>query len=235
MATAAVALPTPTQQRIAPIWHTAGLLLLLAVPIIAGIYRRPENYASHTVAFWRFSIPALIYEWCLAGYVCWGLRRGGTTTLRQLIGGSWARKRDVFRDLALGIGFLVIAMLCVGLMIRLLGGVQAKGINMILPRGLVEMVMWLLLAVTAGFVEELVYRGYLQTQLARLGIPMALAVVAQAAIFGAGHSYQGMKMVVTITVFGIFAGAVAIWRRSLRPNMFGHAMMDILAALARWA
>jgi hypothetical protein len=196
-----------SNQRIAPMWHTVGLLLLVAFPIIVGVYRRPENFPNH--AFWRFSIPALVYEWCLAAYVVWGLRRGRTTTLRQLVGGRWNRVLDFFRDLALGIGFLIVAMPCMALVIRLLGGAQAKGISVILPRGLGEMAVWF--------------------------VPTSLAIVFQAAIFGAGHTYEGMKMVVAITVFGILAGALAVWRRSLRPNMIGHAMMDILAALVQRA
>jgi membrane protease YdiL (CAAX protease family) len=129
----------------------------------------------------------------------------------------------------------VASVICLSLVIHLLGPGHAKAINVILPQGGREMAAWVVISLTAGFVEELVYRGYLQTQFARLGMPVALAIVTQAVIFGAGHTYEGWSKAIAITVFGVLAGAMAAWRRSLRPNMIGHAMMDLLAALTRTA
>jgi membrane protease YdiL (CAAX protease family) len=121
------------------------------------------------------------------------------------------------------------------MIIKLLGPIHAKAINVILPQSGRELAVWVVISLTAGFVEELVYRGYLQAQFARFGMPVALAILTQAVIFGAGHAYEGWQKAVAITGFAIFAGAVAAWRRSLRPNMMGHAMMDLLAAVTRTA
>jgi membrane protease YdiL (CAAX protease family) len=156
-------------------------------------------------------------------------------SLRELIGGRWARATDFFRDLGLAVGFLVAGVLCMSMIIKLLGPIHAKAINVILPQSGRELAVWVVISLTAGFVEELVYRGYLQAQFARFGMPVALAILTQAVIFGAGHAYEGWQKAVAITGFAIFAGAVAAWRRSLRPNMMGHAMMDLLAAVTRTA
>jgi hypothetical protein len=237
----AAAAPVPIQQqRIAPVWHTIGLLILLSVPIVRGIYQQSlggpnsQIFSNHSQVFLRFYIPVLIYEWALAAYVYWGIRRGGTT-LRELIGGRWARATDFFRDFGLAVGFLVAGVLCMSMIIKLLGPIHAKAINVILPQGARELAVWAVISLTAGFVEELVYRGYLQTQFSRFGMPVALAILTQAIIFGAGHAYEGWQKAVAITFFAIFAGIVAAWRRSLRPNMMGHAMMDLLAAVTRTA
>jgi hypothetical protein len=45
--------------------------------------------------------------------------------------------------------------------------------------------VWIVISVPAGFVEESVYRGYLQMQFAGFGMPVALAILAQAVIFAA--------------------------------------------------
>jgi hypothetical protein len=237
----AAAAPVPIQQqRIASVWHTIGLLILLSVPIVRGIYQQSlggpnsQIFSNHSQVFLRFYIPVLIYEWVLAVYVYWGIRRGGTT-LRELIGGRWARATDFFRDFGLAVGFLVAGVLCMSMIIKLLGPIHAKAINVILPQGGRELAVWAVISLTAGFVEELVYRGYLQTQFSRFGMPVALAILTQAIIFGAGHAYEGWQKAVAITFFAIFAGIVAAWRRSLRPNMMGHAMMDLLAAVTRTA
>jgi len=237
----AAAAPVPIQQqRIASVWHTIGLLILLSVPIVRGIYQQSlggpnsQIFSNHSQVFLRFYIPVLIYEWVLAAYVYWGIRRG-KTTLRELIGGRWARATDFFRDFGLAVGFLVAGVLCMSMIIKLLGPIHAKAINVILPQGGRELAVWAVISLTAGFVEELVYRGYLQTQFSRFGMPVALAILTQAIIFGAGHVYEGWQKAVAITFFAIFAGIVAAWRRSLRPNMMGHAMMDLLAAVTRTA
>jgi membrane protease YdiL (CAAX protease family) len=240
MTAAAASVPVHDQRYIAPIWHTIGLLILLSVPIVRGIYQQSfgspnsQIFSSHSQVFVRFYIPVLIYEWVLAAYVYWGIRRSGMT-VRELIGGRWARATDLLRDLGLGIGFLVAGVLCMSVIIHLLGPGHAKAINVILPQGGRELAVWVVISLTAGFVEELVYRGYLQTQFSRFGMPVALAIMTQAVIFGAGHAYEGWQKAVAITFFAIFAGVVAVWRRSLRPNMIGHAMMDLLAAVTRTA
>jgi membrane protease YdiL (CAAX protease family) len=54
----------------------------------------------------------------------------------------------------------------------------------------------------------------------------------QAVCFGIAHSYQGVKSIVTITVYGALFGLLAIYRNSLRPGMIQHAMQDSFAGLA---
>jgi uncharacterized protein len=238
--TAAAASVPIRPQRVAPIWHTIGLLILLAVPVVRGISQQSlgspnsQIFSSHSQVFVRFYIPVLIYEWVLAAYVYWGIRRSGMT-LRELIGGRWTRTTDFFRDFGLAVGFLVAGVLVMSMIIKLLGPIHAKAINVILPLGGREVAVWVVISLTAGFVEELVYRGYLQSQFSRFGMPAGLAILTQAIIFGAGHAYEGWQKAVAITCFAIFAGVVAAWRRSLRPNMMGHAMMDLLAAVTHTA
>ena len=239
MATAAIPIQR-TNRRIAPVWHTVGLLFLVSLPIVRGVYQQlhggpnSQIFASHSQVFLRFYVPVLVFEWALAAYVYWGIRRNGMQ-LRELIGGRWSRAADIFRDLGLGITFLFASLVCLSLVIHVLGPGHSKAINVILPRGAAEMAVWIVISLTAGFVEELVYRGYLQQQFVGFGMPLWSAILAQALIFGAGHAYEGRSHAIAITAFGAVAGVMATWRRSLRPNMVGHALMDILAALLHTA
>ena len=237
MTTAAASVPSRERQLIAPLWHTLGLLLMMAVPIGRGIMQQhgasgPQVFASHSQVFLRFYVPVLVLEWLGVAYVWWGIRINGVS-LRELIGGRWSSAWDFLRDLFLGIVFLLAGMAAIGIMQHVLGPTHAKGIGIVLPQTPVEYVFWILISLTAGFVEELLYRGYLQTQFTRLGLPMALSIVLQAVVFGAGHSWEGFQRAASITVFALIAGAMAAWRRSLRPNMIGHAAMDILAAVVK--
>jgi len=90
----------------------------------------------------------------------------------------------------------------------------------------------LLLALTAGFCEEIVFRGYLQRQFSTFtGAPYA-GVVVQGFIFGAAHGYQGVKYMLLIAVYGCMFGVLALLRRSLRPGIIAHFLQDGIVGLA---
>jgi membrane protease YdiL (CAAX protease family) len=102
---------------------------------------------------------------------------------------------------------------------------------MLAPSSVPEMIMWVILAATAGFCEEFIFRGYLQKQFRAITGSDVAAVAMQAVCFGIAHSYQGVKSMVTITVYGALFGILAIYRKSLRPGMIQHTMQDSFSGL----
>jgi uncharacterized protein len=175
-----------------------------------------------------FYVPVLILEWLLVWFIWAGRRRRGVT-LKSLIGERWSNGKDFTVDLVLALA-ICLAMLGVGAALaKLLPASTAKGLSVILPQGLFEMVVWLFVSVTAGFVEELVYRGYLLTQFERMGLRPAWAIVVQACVFSEGHVYEGRNSVIVITAYALLFGIIAAWRKSLRPGMVGHAIFDAAA------
>lgn len=85
---------------------------------------------------------------------------------------------------------------------------------------------------SAGFGEELIARGFLLDRFSRL-FGTSMAVVAQAAVFGLAHSYQGLTGVVTIFVLALVFGAVYIKSgRNLWPVIAAHGLMDSLGVTA---
>lgn len=84
------------------------------------------------------------------------------------------------------------------------------------------------ISLAAGFGEELVYRGLLQTGLSRR-MPMAVAILVQALVFGFAHSGYGTWIHVLMpTLFGLFAGLVA-WRFGLWAAIVLHVLVDVVA------
>ncbi len=223
------------RKLLAPLWHTLGLLFLLAVPLVSGVYLQLRGgssrplLAEHSSFF--FIVQALIYEFLLISYTYWGLRKGGER-LQDLIGGRWRSWTGPLVDVGLGLAFLLVFQIAVQVLVRIIGA-DAKSLASILPDTPTEKLLWVLLSVTAGFVEEVVLRGYLQLQIVRLGAPTAIAILAQSVIFGAGHFYEGPRSVLVISIFGMFAGLLATWRKSLRPGIVGHALTDLLVLLQR--
>jgi len=112
------------------------------------------------------------------------------------------------------------------------GGATPGSVQILLVRRAADIPLWILLSLSAGFVEELVFRGYLQAQLgALLGNPW-LGVAAQAILFGVTHGYQGGALVLKIAVLGLIFGIAALLRRSLIPGMIAHAATDLIGGLA---
>lgn len=81
-------------------------------------------------------------------------------------------------------------------------------------------------------VEETFYRGYLGRALVpRLG--RAGAIVAQAVLFTLHpvHWSQGLPALFSILGFGLLAGALVEWRRSLWPAWGAHGLANLIALL----
>jgi membrane protease YdiL (CAAX protease family) len=109
----------------------------------------------------------------------------------------------------------------------LLGSSNTANVTAMLPRNSVQIVLWCMVSCTAGFCEEVLYRGYLQHQFAAWTGSAPAAITTQAVIFGASHGYQGTKQMVIISVLGALYGILAHWRRTLAPGMIAHASSDI--------
>ncbi len=93
--------------------------------------------------------------------------------------------------------------------------------------------MWAAVAVSVGFCEEVVFRGYLQRQFEGFWGKPWLAVGLQALLFGVAHGEQGASAVARAALYGVGFGALARWRRSLLPGVLCHAWTDLASGLLR--
>jgi membrane protease YdiL (CAAX protease family) len=178
-------------------------------------------------------LPLLAAEWGLFLYVRLGVRKAGHS-LAGLISARPLSPRTIALDLLLGL-LLLAAMLGLEAALDLVLGAGAgtpAGVQPLLVRRAADIPLWILLALSAGFVEELTFRGYWQRQFgAALGGPW-FGLIAQAALFGITHGYQGPAPMLRIAILGLGFGLAARARRSLVPGMAAHALMDVLAGLA---
>jgi uncharacterized protein len=172
----------------------------------------------------------MVVEWVTVAFIWYGLSLRGVD-LHDIIGGAWPRALAILRDLGISVAFLIISSLILSGLGHLLKAVPNEAIRNALPRSSIEVVLWLLLCITAGFCEETIFRGYLQRQFAALTRSAAGGVVLQGIAFGAGHGYQGWRYMLIISVFGILFGLLAQWRHSLRPGMLAHALQDGIGGL----
>ncbi|MGA3031768.1 MAG: type II CAAX endopeptidase family protein [Terracidiphilus sp.] len=225
-------MPKPLEP-IASMRHFIGLLLIGAGVVAAGFYAQHAGsgaapsgqLAGHGVAI-QIYLFAISLDWALF-YYCWAgvHHRGGS--LWSLAGGRWNSWRSVAVDLAIALPFWLIWEGAAYGVHLLLGASSAKSVDSLLPHSFLEVLVWIATCATAGICEEMVFRGYLQRQLHAFTGNLVTAVVAQGAIFGAFHAYQGWKNVAVICVLGVLYGMLAAWRRNLRVNIISHAWSDI--------
>jgi membrane protease YdiL (CAAX protease family) len=232
-------LPTH-KQPIAPPLHTLGLIAAVLALSFTGADRLAAN-ANRPHGRLVLYIATIMVDWVIVGYIWMGLKRRGVR-LRDVIGGKWQSGEDMLLDAAIAVGFwLSWSFLVVAVSFALgsanldpaktMGKVSElkKSIGFIVPQGITEIFAFIALTMTAGFCEELIYRGYFQQQFRAWTNNLWLAILAQGVLFGASHGYQGWKSMLVIAIFGCAFGLLAAWRKSLRPGMMAHAWQDLFS------
>jgi membrane protease YdiL (CAAX protease family) len=208
---------------------TAVLLLIAAAGFIAlrQAHGRPPAPGGSVGLY----LGLLAAEWALFLYARAGLKRQGVP-LASLVSARSPTLRNVATDLLLGAALLVLILGAGHVLDRLLGHGDASLVRQVLVGRVALVPLWIALSLSAGFVEEVVFRGYFQRQFgAWLGSPW-LGVAAQALLFGITHGYQGGVLILRICLLGLIFGAAALLRRSLVPGIVAHAGTDLIGGLA---
>jgi len=100
-----------------------------------------------------------------------------------------------------------------------------------LPQNSQELGYFMILAISAGICEEIVYRGFLVNYLMAVIddqiLAFNVAVIFPAVIFGVVHMYQGIKSVLKIAIMSLLFSTIFIFSESLLIVVLLHAGVDI--------
>ncbi|HEX4738247.1 MAG TPA: CPBP family intramembrane glutamic endopeptidase [Allosphingosinicella sp.] len=98
-----------------------------------------------------------------------------------------------------------------------------------IPDTAAERAVWVVISLTAGLCEEVMYRGFLIRFLheGTFGLPVAGALAVSCLCFGLGHVYQGLKGAANTTIAGFGFGVLFLLGGSLVPGMVLHALIDL--------
>jgi membrane protease YdiL (CAAX protease family) len=244
--------PAAEKKLLAPVWHTLLVVVVVLVNSFFSAKLSSQAISTSVVVTEKVRIiqyvATIFLEFFLLFLVWIGLRLR-QVTFRELIGTRWqameefiylkelpARSRAwavVLLDVIIAIGFWLFALFtivalsyAVGLAKQSQIGDAKKLAGLIAPHTWIGLLIFIALSITAGFVEEIIFRGYLQRQISALSGNVYLGLIVSALIFGAGHGYEGGRRMMLIVVLGLMFGALAWWRKGLRPGMIGHALFD---------
>ena len=228
--------PAASRALLASRQHTVIFLLICAaITATSAMNASGRGTAGSPVStaqiLWVYLF-LIALEWLWVRFVMRGMQRQGRT-IRELLGQRWATPAQIAMD-------LIYAALTFGLIYGLAfadsrlwphGSAPNNPLLPAIPAGPLGITVWIALSVSAGICEEIVFRGYLQRQLAALSGKPHLAILGQAIVFGVAHGYEGVRAALFIVIYGLVLGCLAAWRGNIRAGIWEHAAWDILAGL----
>lgn len=249
---------TSPGRGIAPVWHTAVLIVVVIGVSMLGMQRHPGGAGiGATNRLRTYGLTACL-ELVLVGWVAFGLRLRGIP-LRSLFGTASNKLGAIALDAGIAILFWVGSMMALATVALMWMSIQAaithkpivqigqggqptiprpaddeaaRAVVQLAPTNGKEIACWLLMCALAGIAEELVFRGYLQSQfIAWARGALWAGVVFSALTFGAAHGYEGARAMFMLMVFGVLFSLLALFRRNLRAAMFAHSWHDAFAGL----
>jgi membrane protease YdiL (CAAX protease family) len=101
----------------------------------------------------------------------------------------------------------------------------------ILPDSKNEKILYFFVALSAGFSEEILFRGYLMYALGEFfpGLHLWVILLITAGIFGIAHLYQGKRNIITTGFIGLVYGMIYLAVGSIVPVMVLHFLQDVSA------
>lgn len=110
------------------------------------------------------------------------------------------------------------------------GDDQLFSYGQIVPEGIWRLPVVLYLALTAGIVEEVMYRGLPWFVISNIGTGATyklIYVLLSSIVFSAVHWEQGLAGLTASFIFGLIAALTYLKLKNLWPLIFAHSLIDI--------
>ncbi|HTJ64388.1 MAG TPA: CPBP family intramembrane glutamic endopeptidase [Alphaproteobacteria bacterium] len=216
---------TPThRRRLAPL---VGLFFALIVPAVLTV-GRPGN-APRTVSAQNIVLNEIVV-WALALVVI-GIILVWERRPLSSVGLVRPTARAIKTGASIALVLIVLALVGAAL-IQSMGvsvGDDSQG-KMVagMPYALQALVV-----ITAGFTEELLFRGYAITRVTELTGSRWLGAIVPVLIFGGVHApFWGIGHALVAGLSGLWLTLIFLWRKDLWTNIAAHALLDGLVFLA---
>jgi len=222
--------PPDKPQSLSGLQQILLVVFLIIYPAVQWLlnYLDPPDISQIQSRILELYLPSLVLQILIVAVIALALFRD-----REPLSSLGIRRRDfTFVNVAIGIGFLVVAVIFLNILAKALTyfGMSARSdISYLLPRSIPEKIIWIFLATSAGISEEISFRGFVITRLGRLSGSVWPGAIIGAIAFGASHSYQGIGGIVLIGAYGFMFSLLFLARGSLVPCIVAHTLQDIIA------
>jgi membrane protease YdiL (CAAX protease family) len=205
------------------ILNTVPVLLFGAVFVIN--YQQGGNAQNVDLAqplFWLY-VAICVINWGLALFVFWKYKKEGRSVRDLMAADGRLFRFNMKPALILFVVFNGIWLFYVGLYARLAGQWPSYGGLYVWQK----IIFIGLFTFSAGFTEELYWRGFVITQLEEAGQSSNRAILLSALGFSLVHGIFFPDKLVATFLLGLVAGYYYTRERKLLPLMLAHAFMDI--------
>jgi len=196
------------------LYNVVGLIIVGMLYAVS-----PEHFVAPEILNAALYLGVVTTHWSLFYVIARRLRREG---IKDLV-----VSKKKFRWLPSIIAFVSLNVLFTTYMIL------ALAYGRIPPWGkpdLPQLVFYLALnPITAGFVEELIWRGYFIEKLLAMGMTERKAIIYSSVSFAFIHGFTIPDKLVVTFLFGLIAGAYYVRERNLPVLMVSHVVLDVIA------
>jgi uncharacterized protein len=102
-----------------------------------------------------------------------------------------------------------------------------ENVRKLLPKNGKERIVFIAVALTAGFCEEFLYRGWLLNLTAAVLNSVWLGLLLSSLLFGFAHLYPGRSGMIGTSILGLVFGIICIASGSLLPGQIFHFLLDL--------
>ena len=214
----------PVRERIGEALLNNKIAILGAIIVVFSVNNLNLFFPAFTdAAIWGVPF-ALLAIWLIS----W-LKRTGWSELGLIHPKSW------YRIILIGLATAVVLQGSALLQIKLGGPAPDLSAFDQIKNNPWALFGWLIIAWTsAGFGEEIIWRGFILQQISRLfgerKTSWVIGLISSALLFGLIHAYQGIIGIVMTSFTGIIYGLIFLnSKRNLWASIFAHAFTDSLA------
>jgi uncharacterized protein len=212
----------PPLAPIAPWWHTIGFLVFLIVSAIYGV--STTKYSSSLPYTARFLLS------CMSKIVLLGAVIGGVYHRSDFLRRTMLHRARPWSN-EFGTGLIVYF---VGIVAVAASSTAASRfiLHQPLKRVPPAVLVWLVVSLTAGITEEILFRGYLLRQFTAWTGRTSVAIAMLSILFGVIHLYEGLPAVVALTLLSVLYCVVTLHRGNIRAVVIAHSLQDFSAGVA---
>jgi membrane protease YdiL (CAAX protease family) len=219
-------------------WDSINMSTLPLWQVILVLVGLPAVYMANSLLPWSIGLlrrhdhAFFLQFWASIAVLHWGSVALVVVLLKRA-GGQLAAIGLDFSPLRVAamVGIPVVAGLALTLLHETTGanyGPRSET-SAVLPATIGERLFWIFMSCTAGFCEELIYRGFsirmLQGHKMRTWLAVGLATLAF--VFMHGIGVLAFPFFLIISIAGLLFSALFLWRRSLVPGVCLHALIDV--------
>jgi uncharacterized protein len=213
---------------IAPIWDLYATPKLKRDPSSENKIR---HYRTICIQLWIASALAVV----VIGFRPLFTISPSPAEISWLLPHAWVR---YLVESLIAIAFIIIVVFPMGIVIwrkltkrqrKYAGAASLKSFSYFFPATWTERRWWVLVSITAGVCEEVVFRGFLLHYLHVFPwtLSLTLALLVSSAIFGFNHLYQGAGGVAGTAILGFLFGLLFLLTGNLLLPIILHGVMDL--------